>query len=236
MSKIKDIVAGPEDEQETDPLNSLPVKFEPRCKVCTSEFRTVIDRLLVSGASYVMIAEQFRNKDDRLTGSVDAVRKSIERHRHRHLNVKDAAVRDILEKKAKEAGVLVETVRQQLISEEALLELAVAKGTEQLSNPESKIKYQDAIKAAELLRDKKYQEMATQMEMMVRQMNAIQQAIQKIVPKDLYGPLVEVARKIYNGEVMFDTTPGDVVEPVTTLESTEDLYEITQQTQAAAIG
>jgi hypothetical protein len=213
---VKDIVAGPPDEKdELESWDNLPIKFEPRCKVCKSEFRTVIDRLLVGGNSFVGIAEQFRNKDAHLTGSKDAVRKSIERHSKAHLSVKDAAVRQLLEEKARESGVLVETVRQQLISSEALLELAVAKGTEQLSNSDSKIKYQDAIKAAELLRDKKYEEISHQMELVMRQQNAINQAIQKVVPKEYYPELVRVAKAIFEGNVGLaeDVVVGDVAAP-----------------------
>jgi hypothetical protein len=194
---VKDIVTG--DSEEQDILNCLPMKFEPRCKICKSDFRTVIDRLLISGNSYVGIAQQFRGKDQHLTGSVDAIRKSIERHRKAHLSVNDQAVRDILEQKAREAGVLVETARQQLISEEALLQLAVRKGTEQLSEPESRIKYQDAIKAAELLRDKKAQEMTVQLELVQRQYNAIVQAVQKVVPNDLWQTVVDTAKAIFDG-------------------------------------
>lgn len=212
---VKDIVAGPDEEEKKDPLNDLPMKFEPRCKVCKSDFRTVIDRLLVSGNSYVSIAEQFKDKDKYLTGSVDALRKSITRHREAHLGVHDRAVRDILEAKAREAGVLVETVREQLVSEEALLQLAVRKGTDQLSNPESKIKYQDAIKAAELLRDKKYEDISIQMDIVNRQYNAIVQACQKVVPKELYPELVETAKAIFEGrslvvESEFDIEPREI--------------------------
>ena len=112
---VKDIVAGPEDKQEADPLSALPTKFEPRCKVCKSNFRVIIDRLLVSGHSYVGIAQQFVNKDPHFQTSVDSLRKSVERHRKAHLNVRDAAIRDIFEQKAREAGILVETAREQII-------------------------------------------------------------------------------------------------------------------------
>lgn len=199
---IKDIPAGPEDNEEQDLLDNLPIKFEPRCKICKSEFRPIIDRLLVAGNSFTMIAEQFKGKDEHLSGSVDAIRKSIERHRRKHLSVRDAAVRDILEERAKEAGVLVETVRQQLVSSEALLELAVRQGTEQLSNPEAKIKYQDAIRAAELLRDRKYEEMAQQLEIVMRQVQAITQAIQEKVPQEYHLPVVERAKEIFEGPVL----------------------------------
>jgi hypothetical protein len=195
---VKDIVAGPED----NPLNDIPLIFEPRCKVCKSQFRNVIERLLVSGNSYVGIAKQFVNKDPEFETTVDSLRKSIERHRKAHLTIRDHAVRDILETKAREAGVLVETVRERIISEEALLQLAVAKGTEQLSDPDSRIKYQDAIKAAELLRDKKYEEISIQMDIVNRQYNAIVQACQRIVPKELYPQLVESAQAIFEGRTI----------------------------------
>jgi len=202
---VKDIVAGDNgnqpDDKPPDPYANLPMKFEPRCKVCRSQFREIIDRLLVSGNSYISIAEQFRGKDVNLSGSLDAVRKSVERHRHRHLSVRDAAVREILEHHAREAGILVETARDQLLSEEALLQLAVSRGTEQLANPDSKIKYQDAIRAAELLRDKKYEEMTKQQEIAQRQVWAISQAVKDIVPADLFPAIAERASRLFEGEV-----------------------------------
>lgn len=196
---IKD---SPGDDREMDLYDNLPVKFEPRCKICKSDFRPIIDRLLVSGNSYSMIAEQFRGKDVQLTGSIDAIRKSIERHRKKHLSVRDAAVRGILEERARESGVLVETVRQQLVSAEAMLELAVKQGTDQLSHPDAKIKYQDAIRAAELLRDSKYEEMAQQLEISMRQVQAITQAIQEKVPPEYHLDVVTRAQELYEGQVL----------------------------------
>lgn len=210
---IKDVPAGPDDDKDLAFYDNLPVKFEPRCKVCKSDFRPVIDRLLVSGNAYTMIAEQFRNKDQHLTGSVDAIRKSIERHRRKHLSVRDAAVRNILEDRAREGGVLVETVRQQLINSEAMLELAVRQGTEQLSHPEAKIKYQDAIRAAELLRDRKYEEMAHQLELITRQVQAITQAIQEIVPQEYHLPTVNRAKELFDGPVLPILPPPTPIRP-----------------------
>lgn len=196
---VKDIVTGSDPEENKDPLGDLPVIFQPRCKVCQSDFRSIIERLLVTGHPYVGIARQFVNKDPQFHTSVDSLRKSIERHRKAHMNAHDNAIRGLLEKQAREQGVLVETVQEQLISEEALLQLAVKKGTEQLTNSDSRIKYQDAIKAAELLRDKKYEEISIQMDIVNRQYNAIVQACQRVVPKELYPMLVETAKAIFEG-------------------------------------
>jgi len=211
---VKDIVTGSDDSEEKnkDPLGDLPAIFEPRCKICKSDFRTVIERLLVTGHPYVGIAKQFVNKDPQFRTSVDSLRKSIERHRKAHMNAHDNAIRALLEKQAREQGVLVETVQEQLISEEALLQLAVKKGTEQLTSSDSRIKYQDAIKAAELLRDKKYEDISLQMEIVNRQYNAIVQACQKVVPKELYPELVETAKAIFEGRSIHKESGFDVVE------------------------
>lgn len=221
---IKDIVTGDVDDDKSEYeklVANLPVKFEPRCKICKSEFRPIIDRLIVGGNSFVMIAEQFRGKDSQLTGSIDAIRKSVERHSKKHLSVRDAAVRQILEQKARESGVLVETVREQLVSAEAMLELAVKKGTEQLGDPDARIKYQDAIKAAELLRDKKYEEMSQQVEMLSRQVQAIQQGLQELVPPELFPALIERIKEIYEGKVR-PTSITQELEPA--MEEEEPIY------------
>ena len=102
-------------------LNNLPVITEPRCNVCKSEFRPLIDRMIVGPYSYAAIARQFHAKDIHLAGKIDSVRKSIERHAKNHVSVRDAAIREVIEQRAMEAGMLVEDEKTGLmVDEEAL--------------------------------------------------------------------------------------------------------------------
>lgn len=192
------------DEKKEDDLPTLveqiPTIIEPRCKVCQSDFRDVIDRLIVTGISDTKLAQQFAGKDASLKSSVGAVRKSIERHRKRHLNVRDSALRRILEKRAAEAGILVDRYEDQLVDTTALLEQMIAKGQEQITDPKARIKYQDVIKAAEMLRDQRLQEASEQMEVYARQVRAISQAVKELVPLELHPAIVDRARQLLTGE------------------------------------
>src|SRR6476469_6187047 len=109
---------------QPDLLENLPMISEPRCRICRSDFRPLIDRMIAGPYSYAAIARQFMDKDAELSGSnQEALRKSIERHAKAHVTVRDQAVREIIEQRAIERGILVDEQKNMLLTSEALLEL-----------------------------------------------------------------------------------------------------------------
>src|SRR5688572_10300123 len=125
---VKKAVEEKGSDKVPDILDSLPLVTEPRCNVCKSEFRPLIDRMIAGPYTYMAIARQFKGKDKHLNGNIEAVRKSIERHAKAHVTVRDAAVREIIEQRALEPGLLVDDMKSQLLTTEALLDLYVQKG------------------------------------------------------------------------------------------------------------
>ena len=199
-----------DDDNPVDIMEKLPTKVESRCNVCQSEFREVIDRLLVAGHSVAGIARQFHNRDDRFRRSMESTRKSIERHKSRHLSVRDDAVRRMLEARIRESGVLVDAVEGQLVNIEALYEMIVAKGQEQISAPDSRVKYQDVLDAAAKLNDLQKDRMAEQLEITQRQVEAISLAVRELVPPELLPSIVARARELFDKPLI--DIPGVVVE------------------------
>src|SRR4051794_25286367 len=91
-------------------MYSLPPVYEhnePRCKVCQCPFRREIDSALASGWSQASIVRHFNVAlgDDYLN------RANLSRHKARHLSSRDAAVRNIIEERARAYGIDVENAQ-----------------------------------------------------------------------------------------------------------------------------
>jgi hypothetical protein len=186
----------------------LPVR-ESRCNICTSSDRARIDRLLAIGLGHkeiaediVMTSEDFRNK------RVDTVRKNVERHHYRHFNARDRALRRIIERRAKEAGIILEEAEGSIVQPRALLDLMVQRATEQITDPDSRIKYDTAVDAVRLLEDFQKSEYQAQLETMQRQVWAISQAIRDLVDPALYPRIKERARQIFENPTVERAVPG----------------------------
>lgn len=197
MDKTKELI-----KTEEEPIklrDMLPIISEPRCKVCKSGKRSLIDQLLVMGHGPLSVARQMQGTDEHLSGTIDAIRKSIERHSARHLNIEEDAIRRTIEYRAKERGVLVDYAEEKLASTKAVLDLMVAKGLEQVTEPGARVKYQDILKAVELLEEYETNSFAQQVDVLQRQMWAIREAVRKVCPPDLWPALAEEAVRLFEG-------------------------------------
>jgi hypothetical protein len=176
---------------------SAPVA-EARCNICNSVHRSHIDKLVVAGYSYSSIAEDLQTMDeDFRTKTLEAVRKNIERHAKRHVNVRQKAIRDAIEKRAIEGGIILDQAQGSITSGKALLDLLVGRATEQISDPEFKVRFADAIEAVKILEDSKRDEYMAQVEVMQKQVWAISQAVKEIVPEELLNGLVTRAEELF---------------------------------------
>lgn len=189
-------------EDSTNLPDRLPAITEPRCNVCKSEFRPVIDRMIVGPYSYATIARQFMGKDDNLQGKFDAVRKSIERHAKNHVNVRSQAVREIIERRAIEQGLLVDQEATNLATIEGMLELYIQRGYELLGEEGATVRHQDILQAAQQLEEMRRNSVGEQIDVMKRQVQAISQAVREIVPEHLQPLLVDRATKIFQGDII----------------------------------
>lgn len=176
---------------------------EPRCNICKSTARTKVDRLLAAQFSYTAVAEELVENHPDFQGKVlDSVRKNVERHSKSHLDVKNKAIREIVERRAREQGILLETATGKITSGRALLDLVVDRATEQIINPDSKVKYADALEAVKMLEDVQRQEYLAELERMTRQVMAISQAVKEMVPESMLPGLISRAEDIFNNDKM----------------------------------
>lgn len=203
----KDLVAAAAKKAErdfpADPLDNLPVISEPRCRICRSDFRPLIDRMIAGPYSYAAIARQFIGKDNELSGSNhEALRKSIERHAKQHVTVRDQAVREIIEQRAIERGLLVDEQKNMLLTSEALLELYVQKGFEQITKEGTWVRHQDVLEAVKMVEEMRRDTIVEQVEMLKKQVQAISTAVREIVPPDLHPALIDRAKELFEQPII----------------------------------
>ena len=158
--------------------SKMPMVTEGRCNICKSGSRKKVDRLLAAQFTYKSIAEELiMNDEDFKTKELDTVRKNVERHAKRHVDIRSRAVRQIVERRAREQGVLIDEVEGTIANSRALLELIVSKGTEQLTSPETKVRFADVIEAARMLEDQAKTEYQARLEILERQVWVISEVV-----------------------------------------------------------
>jgi hypothetical protein len=179
--------------------DSLPFRSEPRCNICNSSSREKVDKLLAAQFSYTAIAEELVIADEGFRGKeVDTVRKNVERHSKRHVDIKSRAIRKIIEDRAKEQGILVDEHEGQMTTARGLLDLMISRATTQLSeNPDAKVRYADAIEAAKMLEDVARTEYQSRLEQVEKQMWAVSQALKHFAPPTLIPKIVRAAEWQY---------------------------------------
>lgn len=172
-----------------------PFKTEPKCHVCQCASRNKVDKLIASQWSYKSIAEELIMHDPDFQGKVlDTVRRNVERHSKNHLDLYDKGVRHIVERRAKEQGILLDEHIGQISTSRAFLDLVIQRGTEQISDPNSKVRYADVIEAAKMFEDAQKQEYQAQLELLQRQVAAISRAVKEVMPAASLPTLLDLTR------------------------------------------
>jgi hypothetical protein len=176
-------------DKEIVPRESFEIS-EPRCKACQSPNRREIDRYLVMGMSAAEVARHFSVRDGE-----NYTRKSFSNHKNNHLNLRDAAVRRLVEKRAEESGQDIEETSENLLTERAILEGMVHKGWEKLQDGEMEMGPGDLMAALARLKDAEVEYYRTQLSVVEgearAEMEAFVNAVKKHVPEQLLGRVVE---------------------------------------------
>jgi len=179
----------------------LPIK-EPRCKICTSPIRDRIDRLAAAGFGGTAIAEEIIGIDPNLSSTIDTLRKNIDRHAKSHLRIREKAIRNILENRAKQQGILMENIDGAFIDDKGLLDILVRQATEQSVDPNFTVNMKDALEAIKIKKDMESSEFSEQIRVMEKQVYSITRAIKDIVPSDMFGRITARARQIFEGDII----------------------------------
>lgn len=181
--------------------NQMPLKSEPRCNICNCQSRAKVDKLLAAQFSNTSIAEELIMSDPDFKGKeLDTVRRNVERHGKNHVDIRNRAIRRIVEQRAREQGILLDSVEGKITSGRALLDSIIMQAQDQMGNPDMKVRMADAIEAVKLLEDVQKAEYQAQLEILQRQVWAISQAVKAKVPQHLLPGIVDEAKRLFDND------------------------------------
>jgi hypothetical protein len=165
-------------------------KRSSQCKICTTsdELKNIIDTLLLFPKSYKEVLNAIQPLQDKLgiEGKDRINYENIRNHQKNHLPFEKRAVRDVVERRAREKNISILDANERLLTAEALYEVIVAKGFQELVSGDSVPTINQTIHAMEILRsiekddDKDYRP-----EELIRQLDVILTAIRDVLPNDM---------------------------------------------------
>lgn len=160
-----------EDKPDKDALVIPSQWVEPRCHVCTSDFRRAIDKMIAMGMGATEISRTFG-------GIID--RRSITNHAIKHLNYQEAAIRRIIEDETLKAQEDAEEGIKGMTKRKVYLEAVLHKAMEQLLGDEVVVEVRDAVSVIDTLSKFDQHTESLQLEIIKDQFNAFLQAIKEI--------------------------------------------------------
>jgi hypothetical protein len=160
----------------------IPLIVEPRCKVCQSPHRNLVDQMLVAGLSYSEIERQF--------AFASIPRRSIAKHKDLHLGYEEAAIRAVIEKEAIAAQQNFEEGVTRLVTKNSYLEIALQKAYDALIKDDVTVEPKDAVKVIEQLQKLQEQNQAVALDELRVQLQTFIQAVKEVVPKGDWESIV----------------------------------------------
>lgn len=173
---------------------SFPVEeiVEPRCSVCKSRFRRTIDQLLAMGVSFSEIARQFE---------VEGVtRRALSNHKRKHLSIEQAAIRQVIEEKARQIGEDVDNTKRSLLTRKGYMEVAMMKSYQGILDGTIVPEPRDVVAMISLMEKMEKDTSAAQVDEMMRDFNAFTQAVREVVGNDKYDLILNKFKSILEQE------------------------------------
>jgi hypothetical protein len=153
-----------------------------RCKVCQSPYRREIDMLLVSGWHQTDVARHF----NQVMGEEFFSKMNISRHARLHLDARDAAVRRIIEKRARQELGDIDAIEGSIVTKSAVLETVIQRALEQLNAGVMELKGQDIISAIEKLEKLESEFKDTAIDEMMQEFKAFAKFVQEEVGEERF--------------------------------------------------
>jgi hypothetical protein len=196
--------------------------------VCRNDaLRGKVNGLLAVGASYAMILRAIEDDNTKIDKRDRVTIDSIRNHTRRHFpvqNVARATYRAILERRAKENGVDFVKGVATAITPMAFFETVMAKGYENLIDPDTKVDVSTGMIAAGRLQALiESRASGTSIAEILVQMDRIIDAIHSVVPDELWP---EILRKLDGDETQAGGRGRNTFEPDDNCYETDDFDEI----------
>jgi len=156
----------------------------------------------VAGFRPSFIAREVQEVEPKLS------RDSIDRHLKRHVDYDQKILREILDARAKEEGILEAEHRSNILTRQAVLDAFVQRTWDRVSKPEAKIPFEVGLKAIELQEMLEQKQETNVIDTVTRQLAAIIQAIREIIPVEYHEPLARRAENLFEAPVLGELPVG----------------------------
>lgn len=193
-------------------LPTLPTMeiVEPRCSICKSRFRRTIDQLLAIGVPFSEIARQFEEEG--------IERRSLANHKKRHLSVEQAAIRQVIEEKARQLGEDVDNTSKFLLTRKGYMEVAMMKSFQAIIDGTLTPEPRDVVHMIALMEKMEKDTTLNQVDEMIRDFNAFSQAVKENVPTELYDKiLIDFKKNLAMHEKIIDAYAIEAPDVIQTL-------------------
>lgn len=196
---------------------SFPVDeiVEPRCSICKSRFRRTMDQLLVMGVPFSEISRQFETEG--------ITRRALSNHKRKHLSVEQAAIRQVIEEKARQIGEDVDNTKRSLLTRKGYMEIAMMKSYQSILDGTVVPEPRDIVAMISVMEKMEKDSSAVQVDEMMRDFNAFTQAVKEVVGSDQYDRIVSKFKSILEQERIIIDGFADVPKVVDTLPSSQPI-------------
>lgn len=173
---------------------SFPVDeiVEPRCSICKSRFRRTMDQLLVMGVPFSEISRQFETEG--------ITRRALSNHKRKHLSVEQAAIRQVIEEKARQIGEDVDNTKRSLLTRKGYMEVAMMKSYQSILDGTVVPEPRDIVAMISVMEKMEKDSSAVQVDEMMRDFNAFTQAVKEVVGQDMYDQILHKFKNILEQE------------------------------------
>jgi hypothetical protein len=194
---------------------SFPVDeiVEPRCSICKSRFRRTMDQLLVMGVPFSEISRQFETEG--------ITRRALSNHKRKHLSVEQAAIRQVIEEKARQIGEDVDNTKRSLLTRKGYMEIAMMKSYQSILDGTVVPEPRDVVAMISVMEKMEKDTAGAQVDEMMRDFNAFTQAVKEVVGSDMYDRILGNFKKILEQERMVLDNFSDAPKVIETLPSSQ---------------
>lgn len=190
--------------QSVATVSKVPLIVEPKCLVCKSPHRHLVDQMLVAGLTFSEIERQFE--------FAGLKRRSIAGHKEKHLSYEDAAIRQVIEEQAISAQRNFEEGKSRLVTKNAYLEVALQKAYDALVKDITIVEPKDAVKVIEMLQKLQEQSQGAAIDELRQQFNWFMQAVKETVPKPQWESIVDRTEELAGRKTAALPVTGEIVD------------------------
>lgn len=188
------------------------VAFEitnPQCKVCNLDplIRRTVDMQLATGWRQVDVLTYL----DEVASESAINHVNISTHARKHLGAKNAAANRIIASRVKQFGIDVDSVEGFLLTKQAVLDVLVHSGLENVLKGHTLVEPKDIIAAIAALTSLE-EDMGANMDEMLKEFHAFSDAVKKFVPADMWDKIYDQYEKNLQ-----DATPKALAQMTQTL-------------------